>query len=134
MANVLHRTTKRYLKSVNTPDYDVSDYIVNPDLAAVTGFESKYWIITGDVVALMDQAARDAVDAQETADRIAAIKQALKDRFDQEDDNTKALGLLMLELYQLIRSELKANALNNPLPDITPAQAKTRFNNIVDGL
>ena len=131
MANVVNRTTKQYLKSVNTPEYDVADWIINP---VVPNTDSKYWTITGDVITEMSQGEKDAVDAAETAARVAQIKQQLKDRFDQEDDNTKALGLLMLELYDLIKAEIKPAALNNPLPDITPAQAKTRFNNIVDGL
>ena len=63
MANVLHRTTKDYLISVNTPDFSVVDWIIDPDVSAVAGFPTRYWIITGDVVTLMDQAARDSVDA-----------------------------------------------------------------------
>lgn len=103
-------------------------------MTALSGVHPKYWVITGDTVAEMSQPEKDAVDAAEQSARIAAIKAELKVRFDREDDNTKALGLLMLELYQLIRSELKPAALNNPLPNITPAQAKARFNSIVDGM
>jgi hypothetical protein len=62
------------------------------------------------------------------------MRAALRARFDQQDDNTRALGLLMLELYQLIRAELKPAALNNPLPDITAQQLKTRFLAIVDDM
>lgn len=62
MASALHRTTKQYLPSVNTPDFPTIDWIINPDLSAITGFASRYWTITGDVVTLMNQAARDAVD------------------------------------------------------------------------
>lgn len=64
MAAVLNRTTKQYLPSVNTPDYPTAQWIINPDLSAVVGFSSRYWIITGDVVTLMNQAQRDALDAQ----------------------------------------------------------------------
>lgn len=134
MASVLNRTTKEFLRSVNTPEYDVAEWIINPDLSALAGVPIKYWKISGDAVTEMTQAEKDAVDAAEQSARVAAIKAALKARFDEESDNTKALGLLMLELYQLIRSEIKPAALNNPLPDITPSQAKARFNSIVDGL
>lgn len=134
MASVLNRTTKQYLRSVNTPDYPTAEWIINPDVSALAGVPVKYWKVSGDSVTEMTQAEKDAVDAAEGSARVAAIKAELKARFDQEADNTKALGLLMLELYQLIRSELKPAALNNPLPDITPAQAKARFHAIVDGL
>lgn len=134
MANVLNRTTKQYISSVHTPNYDPADWIINPDISAVIGIDSRYWKITDDVVSEMTQVEKDAVDAAELSERQAQIRAALKARFDQEDDNTKALGLLVLELYQLIRSELKPAALNNPLPNITPAQAKARFDVIVDSL
>lgn len=134
MANVLNRATKEYRLSVNTPEYNSTDWIINPDVSALAGVPTKYWNISGDTVTEMTQAEKDAVDAAEQSARVAAIKAELKARFDKETDNTKALGLLMLELYQLIRSELKPAALNNPLPDITPAQAKARFDSIVDGL
>ena len=65
MANVLNRTTKQYIASANTPDYPVADWIHDPELSAVIGWDSKYWIITGDVVTLMDQTQRDTVDANE---------------------------------------------------------------------
>ena len=79
MANVLNRTTKQYLESVNTPDYPTQDWIINPDLSAVTGYAPKYWIITGNVVTLMDQTSRDAVDAADTS----AAKDKLADNIDQ---------------------------------------------------
>lgn len=50
MANVLHRTTKEYILSVNTPDYSESDWIINPDLSAVKDLPQSYWIIDGDEV------------------------------------------------------------------------------------
>jgi hypothetical protein len=62
MANVLNRTTKQYLISVNTPDYDPLQWIINPDLSAVGSFPSIYWTITGNVVTLSNAAARAVVD------------------------------------------------------------------------
>ena len=59
MASALHRTTKQYLESVNTPDYDVADWIINPDLAAVDGISTKYWKITGDSVSEMTPEEKD---------------------------------------------------------------------------
>ena len=129
MADVVKRTTKQYLKSVNTPDYPTVDWIINPDLSALAGVPTKYWTITGDVITEMTQGEKDAVDAAETAAQLAVFKQQLKDEFDAQNDNTKALGLLMLDMYDLI----KANT-TNTMPDLTAAQLKTRFENIVDSL
>jgi len=79
MASVLHRTTKEFRSSVNTPDFDVGNWIINPDLSAVTGQPNKYWIIdppgsdtvrlaTAPEQAVIDQAIADAVT---TRDRTA---------------------------------------------------------------
>ena len=80
MADVLNRTDKRYLKSVNTPDFDVADWIINPDLSGVLPQEpnSIYWNIAGDVVTEMTQPEKDAVNAaiaatQTTNNRAAAV-------------------------------------------------------------
>ena len=66
MANVLNRTTKQYIRSVNTPDYPTEDWIINPDLTAVAGVANKYWKITGDVVSEMTSAEKDTSDLTNT--------------------------------------------------------------------
>jgi len=63
MANVLNRTTLRYLRSVNTPDYPTSDWIINPDISAVDGVLPQYWKLDGDTVLPMTEAEMDAYDA-----------------------------------------------------------------------
>ena len=125
MANVLNRTTKAYLTSVNTPDYPVQDWIIDPDVSSVAGFPSYYWTITGDVVTLMSQAERDAVDAQRAADAVAQNIQANKDRFDNEDI-LRAVVKLMIDEVNTLR------ALHS-LADRTAAQARTAIRNALDG-
>ena len=63
MATVLHRTTKQLRKSVNTPDFDVADWIINPDLSTVRNVPVLYWKIRGDVISEMNQTEKDAADA-----------------------------------------------------------------------
>lgn len=63
MATVLNRTTKQLILSANTPEYDVADWIINPDLSDVNSLPPKYWNIVGDAVQEMSQAEKDAVDA-----------------------------------------------------------------------
>ena len=75
MADVLNRTTKELKRSVHTPDFPATDWVINPDLSAVDGVPANYWKITGDVVSEMSQAEKDAVDADllvaEKASKIA---------------------------------------------------------------
>lgn len=93
MAVVLHRTTKQLIVSANSPAYPAEDWIVSPDLSAVTGQPAKYWTISGDTVSLMDQAARDAVDAAEAAARLDGIAGELE----QTENITRAFMLLVLD-------------------------------------
>jgi hypothetical protein len=52
MASVLNRKTLEYIGGVNTPDYPVIAWIINPDMTAVWGKPVKFWRISGDVVSL----------------------------------------------------------------------------------
>jgi len=100
MAAVLHRTTFAYRASANTPDFSLLDWIINPDLSAVVGQPIKYWVVTGDIVSLMDQAARDAVDLAETEAR----KDSIRDQIDVES-LLKAFALVVLDQTNELRSD-----------------------------
>ena len=78
MSNVLNRTTKDYLESVNTPDYPIADWIISPDLSDVAGVPSRYWKIVGDTVSEMNQSEKDAVDAALVPGAKVAKKEELK--------------------------------------------------------
>lgn len=53
MANVLNRTSLDYFESVNTPDYDPAEWLINPDLSALDGVPVAHWKIVGDAVLAM---------------------------------------------------------------------------------
>ena len=67
MGDFLHRTTRQlYIStSPNQLAEVVGNYIEDPDLVAVEGVPSKYWIITGDIVTEMTQVEKDAIDSAE---------------------------------------------------------------------
>lgn len=98
MSNVLNRTTKQYLVSVNTPDYSDVDWIINPDLGKVNNVPLKYWDIKGDVVDVLDQASKDAVDAADLPSVQAAKARELSDAgnnyIDQHYDSGAKTSLL----------------------------------------
>ena len=97
--NVIHRTTKQYLTSVNTPDYPPADWIHSPDLSLVAGFDIKYWIIIGDTVSLMSQSARDAVDLVE----LESAKDSTAETIDT-DPYLRAFALVMLDEINILRA------------------------------
>ncbi len=80
MAHVLHRTTKQWLKSVNTPDYPSGTWSITPSGWAAleaSAVPTMYWKITGthpnETVSEMSSGEKDTVD-NETA-RLAASKE-----------------------------------------------------------
>ncbi len=97
MANVLNRSTREYLVSVNTADYPSLSWIINPDLSSVAGQPTKYWKIAGDVVSLMtagEQATADAAIQSASRDLVAA-------EMDQVEDVVRALTLTILDEINL---------------------------------
>lgn len=104
MASVLNRTTKTYLESANTPDYPVAEWIINPNMAAVEGYPSKYWVINGDIVTLMSQQGMDSVDAAE----LDATRDMTASRVDSIEDIIRAIGWTLLDEVNLHASTVTA--------------------------
>lgn len=107
MPNWVHRTTKEFLRSVplaKLPEPE-ANYIEEPDLSAVTGFDKKHWTITGDVVSLMSQAERDAVDEAEETARLDAIA----DEIDAIQTYSRAFAEVVLDEFN--SHALKINAI-----------------------
>lgn len=101
MADVLNRATKQYLRSVNTPDYPLIDWIIEPDMSAVTGYANKYWVITGDIVSLMSLTERDAVDAAE----LSSERDDKADWIDKSETYTRAMALVVLDEINILRNQ-----------------------------
>jgi len=95
MPNYVHRTTKQYLQSWSPNDLPepLANYIENPDLSAVVGVPSRYWVITGDVITEMSQAEKDAVDAA----LLQAARDAVASQVDGVEDIIRALALTLLD-------------------------------------
>lgn len=123
MSTVLNRTTKQLILSANTPEYPTAEWIHNPNLSAVSGFASKYWTISGDTVSLMNQAARDAVDAAE----LAAARDATAAQMDELEAYARAFALVCLDEFNAhtakVNSILTAIDNNSTLATIRTAIA-----------
>ena len=150
MPNFLHRTEDIYLTSIPATELpeDISNYIQDPDLSAVDGFVIIYWVITGDVVTLMDQAARDTVDADIVTARILTEKDQSKQEFDRLRELKSTVELLVDELNMHtgvtnaildaigaannLSSLKSAIGLIQNLPTRNFAQARTAIRNNID--
>ena len=117
MPNYLHRTTKQYQTSVSTADLQeaVANYIQDPDVSAVAGFNTKYWTITGDVVTLMSQVERDAVDAA------IAAQLVLDRRAGAVADPDQAASFQLRELFEVFNK--RDNFLVNRIAELQDAMA-----------
>jgi len=67
MATVVNRTAVplEILYSVNTPDYPVEQWIINPDLTILETVPIKYCKVSGDLIVEMSPAEKAVVDAAE---------------------------------------------------------------------
>lgn len=103
MADVLNRTTKQYLQSVNTPNFSVVDWIINPDLSLVLPQEpnSIYWNITGDVVTEMSPAEKAVVNAAIEAAQTTNSQQAAIDATTVPADASNA-GLEGIQFREIV--------------------------------
>lgn len=127
MSNVLNRTTKEFRASANEPDFPLIDWIWNPDLSAVAGFGSQYWIITGDVVTLMDATQRAAVDA---ANLVITRDTSVSD-LDQVEGVLRAFMLVVRDELNLHAD--KMNAIMTAIDNSTNyATLKSNIGAIVD--
>ena len=99
----LHRTNIIVLRSVPEADLPepAANYIEEPDLTEVTGWPTKYWIVTGDVVTLMDQAARDAVDAAE----LEVSRDSEASQLDDLEAVLRAFMLIVLDEINILRTD-----------------------------
>jgi hypothetical protein len=119
MGDYVHRTTKQYLQSVSPNDLPepLANYIEDPDLSAVEGVPNRYWVITGDVITEMDQAAKDAVDAQLLSDARDAAIQA---EIDELESVLRQLTKLIVDELNILRQQFNTTtAESQQLTDTT---------------
>jgi len=147
MAVWTHRITFQTLRSTPASDLQepVANYVENPDLSAVEDEPTRYWQLSGDVFSLIDQAARDAVDAA----LLIAARNELADQIDAAETFLRGFALVVLD--ELNAHSAKTNAIldaidaaNNlgslktaignisNLPDRTASQIKTAVRNKLD--
>ena len=90
-----------------------AEWILEPDTSLVDGQPTIYWIVTGDVVTLMDAAARAVVDAASEALQLDSIS----DELDQTQTILRAFAEVMLDQLNTLRAF-------HSLPAATLAQLK----------
>jgi len=131
MAHVFNRTTGQFLQSVNTPDFDVVDWVLNPDLTATVGQPVKYWFITGgtnpegqEELGVVDAGSQIIIDAAIADARSASQKDSAKSSVDIER--------VVRALVDLLPSEFNILRTLHTLPDRTAAQVNAALKANID--
>lgn len=131
MANVFNRTTGQYIPSAHTPNFDVADWVISPDLTAVAGQPLRYWFITGGVnpdgqeeLGIVDAAAQIVIDDALDVIKVAAEINGAKATFDIERV-LRAMAGLMVDEFNILRTL-------HSLPDRTNAQLRTAIRAEID--
>ena len=78
MATVVNRETLEVRLSVNTPDYDPADWLINP---AIPDAPVRHWEIVGDSLGLKDAAGIAEADAEYLIQQRQAHKDYLVEEF-----------------------------------------------------
>ena len=114
MPNWLHRTTLSQLNSVPSADLPEAEvnYVEEPDYSPIAGCAKIYWILTGHILSLMDQSARDAVDVAV----LDAANDATSDTMDRGFE--KAFAQVVMDEINILRGQ-------HSLADRTLAQLKS---------
>jgi hypothetical protein len=151
MADVIHKTTLEYRRSVNTPDFPEEFWVHSPDMSAVVSVPSRYWKLSGSAVVEMTTGEKVAVDDAIAAASQSAAKSAADAAIDGLDGyELRAIAKIMVEEINSLRQWVTsfkaavaaANSLGNlqtrvaalaSMPDRTLAQAKTAYKNEISG-
>ena len=87
MSNVLHKITKQYLKSVNTPDYMDGNWLINPILPDC---EASEWVVDGEIVRESTLEEIQVKIDLELAEEQSKIDDKLLDKAEKDADIIKA--------------------------------------------
>ncbi len=127
MSDVLNRTTGQFIQSVNTPNFDIADWIINPDLSAVTGQPVKYWVIdppASDTVRLATGGEQSTIDTDIATATSDSQKATAKNQVDVERV-VRAIVELLPNEFNILRSL-------HSLPDRTAAQVNAALKANID--
>lgn len=103
------------------------NWIYDPELGAVEGWPARYWIITGDTITLMDDAARSLIDAA----LLEAARDMVASQLDDAEDILHAFMLLVLD--ELNAHAGKINAILDAIDaGATLADVQTQIRTISD--
>jgi len=145
VSTALHRTTKQYVESADTPAFPTATWILNSAQANAlwaANVPTKYWNIVGDAVTEMSPAEKAAVDAS----LLSSSRDKSVTELDQVENILRAFVLVLMDELNLHAATVTAilNAIDGAasladvktsvgaiadLPQRTNGQLKTSIRN-----
>lgn len=131
MANVFNRVQAEYKVSVHTPNFDIADWAINPDVSGVGGNPVRYWFLDGtvnaegfEIIDVVDAAAQIAIDDAIGITLLTSQRDSAKTELDTRR--------VLIALAELLVDEFNALRTLHGLPDRTFAQLRTAIRNKID--
>ena len=114
MATVVNKQTLEVLESVNTPEYDPSEWLINP---SIPDAPKRHWKVSGDSLVLKNASEINSADAEYLTlikeDRKRVFKDHLGDGLQSKYSTDEKLSLLLiLQLAIASGNTARVNYLN----------------------
>ncbi len=106
MASALQKSTMIFRESVNTPEFDNDEWIINPDLSAVIGVPRKYWKLVENEIVEMTAEEKAIVDQPTSKEKVNAAIEFGKDLI-LEFGSGNVEASVPLEITKAITKELE---------------------------
>lgn len=95
-----------FRESVNTPEFDNDEWIINPDLSAVIGVPRKYWKLVENEIVEMTAEEKEIVDQPSSKEKVNAAIEFGKDLI-LEFGSGNVEASVPLEITKAITKELE---------------------------
>ena len=114
MATVVNKQTLDVLESVNTPEFDPSEWLINP---SIPDAPKRHWKVSGDSLVLKNASERNSADAEYLAllkeDRKRMFREHLGEALESKYNTDEKLSLLLiLQLAIASGNTARVNYLN----------------------
>ena len=106
MSTVVNRSTLQVKVSVNTPEYDPSEWLIDPSLPDAP---KRYWIVEGDDLREATDEEKSPINAEYLAEQKEARKQELREQYNEALESRYQTRTLLYASYLLTKAMASMN-------------------------
>ena len=106
MSTVAHRQTLEVRDSVNTPEYDPSEWLINPTFP---GVPKRYWIVEGDDLREATEEEKGPIDVKYLAEQKELRTQELREQYNEALESRYQTRTLLYANYLLTKAMASMN-------------------------